>query len=292
MTTTTKTETPPEVVVPAEQPTAIAKKKSEAVVFREAALSMSHKLLDDWVGPDRANEAAGRISIALAASAANARNPQDFYDCTLESIGRVVAISALTGIMPSTGAVALAYAVPRRPRKGEKPQLQYMLSHRGINALANRAGMHMVAIPISNWDKVKTTETGEVIVEERDIDKPPKTEDELRGVMLLVKQLDTGRTVCSGWVAKSLILERRAMSDGYNYAERAGNDYAKDTDPWHKWFTEQAMKTAMHYAIGRGWCVIDDTEAVRALQADAHSDIIDGEVVKPQGRLVAKEVAE
>lgn len=292
MTTTTKTETPPEVVIPAEQPTAIAKKKSEAVVFREAALGMSHKLLDDWVGPDRANEAAGRISIALAASAANARNPQDFYDCTLESIGRVVAISALTGIMPSTGAVALAYAVPRRPRKGEKPQLQYMLSHRGINALANRAGMHMVAIPISYTDKVKTTETGEVIVEERDIDNPPKTEDELRGVMLLVKQLETGRTVCSGWVAKSLILERRAMSDGYNYAERQGNDYAKDTDPWHKWFTEQAMKTAMHYAIGRGWCVIDDTEAVRALQADVQSDIIDGEVVRPQGRLVAKEVTE
>jgi hypothetical protein len=290
--TTTKTETPPEVVIPAEQPTAIVKKKSEAVVFREAALSMSHKLLDDWVGLDRANEAAGRISIALAASAANARNPQDFYDCTLESVGRVVAISALTGIMPSTGAVALAYAVPRRPRKGEKPQLQYMLSHRGINALANRAGMHMVAIPISYADKVKTTETGEVIVEERDIDNPPKTEDELRGVMLLVKQLETGRTVCSGWVARSLILERRAMSDGYNYAERPGNDYAKDTDPWHKWFTEQAMKTAMHYAIGRGWCVIDDTEAVRALQADVQSDIIDGEVVRPQGRLVAKEVAE
>ena len=52
------------------------------------------------------------------------------------------------------------------------------------------------------------------------------------------------------------------------------------------------MKTAMHYAIGRGWCVIDDTEAVRALQADVQSDIIDGEVVKPQGRLIAKEVAE
>ena len=293
MTTKTTEQQPPEVIVPDEQSTAIAKKpKNEAVVFREAALSMSHRLLDDWVGSDRANEAAGRISVALAASASNSRNPKDFYDCTIESIGRVVAISALTGIMPSTGAVALAYAVPRRPRKGEQPQLQYMLSHRGINALANRAGMHMVAIPISYSDEVTTTETGEVVVQKRDIDNPPRNEAELRGVMVLVKQLESGKTICSGWVAKSLILERRAMSDGYNYAERSGNEYAKDTDPWHKWFTEQAMKTAMHYAIGRGWCVIDDTEAQRALQADVQSDIIDGEVVKPQGRLVAKEVAE
>jgi hypothetical protein len=37
------------------------------------------------------------------------------------------------------------------------------------------------------------------------------------------------------------------------------------------------MKTAMHYAIARGWCVIDDTDAQRALSADVESDIIDVE---------------
>jgi hypothetical protein len=37
------------------------------------------------------------------------------------------------------------------------------------------------------------------------------------------------------------------------------------------------MKTAMHYAISRGWCVIDDTEAVRALSADVADDVIDVE---------------
>lgn len=261
---------------------------SEPLAFRKRSETIAMNLLETWVGEERARESAGRISVALAASASMSRNPKDFYDCTPDSVGRVIAVSALTGIMPSTGAVALAYAIPRRPRKGEAPQLQYQLSHRGINALANRAGMHMVAIPISFNDVIETTETGDVVVKSRDLDNPPTNEDELRGVIVQVKRLDGGGLVCSGWVPKKVILERRKMSDGFNYAERPGNEYAKDTDPWHRWYVEQAMKTALHYAIGRGWCVIDDTEAVRALSHDAESDIIDGEVVRPQGKLVAK----
>lgn len=35
------------------------------------------------------------------------------------------------------------------------------------------------------------------------------------------------------------------------------------------------MKTAMHYAIGRGWCIIDDTEAARALNADVEAELPD-----------------
>jgi len=263
------------VEVPQAEQTAIAKKREPN--FRERSLALASQVLVSWVGEDRAREAAGRVSVALQAARTSAKDPKDFDECTIESIGRVIAIASLTAIMPSTGATALAYAIPRRPRKGEAPQLTYMLSHRGINALANRAGMHMVAIPISYADKVKVTETGEVVIEDRDIDNPPTNENELRGVMLLVKQLATGNTICQGWVPKKLILARREQSDGYRYAEK--NEWAKESDPWHKWFTEQAMKTAMHYAIGRGWCVIDDTESVKALSADVESDIIDGEVV-------------
>ena len=258
--------------------------------FRERCFDIGFPMLATLVGDERASEATGRVAAALAAARANARDPKDFDLCTSQSIGQVVAISALTGIYPGTGAAALAYAIPRRPRKGEDPQLTYQLSHRGLNALANRAGSHMVAIPISYTDTIETTETGDVVIKSIDLDNPPINEAELRGVLVQVKRIDTGALVCSGWVPKKLIHERRDGSDSYRFAERPGNEWAKESSPWHKWYTPQAMKTAMHYAIGRGWCVIDDTEAQRALAADQQADIIDGEVVtRPQGRLVAKE---
>lgn len=247
-------------------------KMTPAKRFRMESTDLALSLLKDWVGEERAKEATGRISVALSASAAAAKNPSDFYACTKASIAKVIAISALTGIMPSTGATALAYAIPRRPRKNEDPQLQYQLSHRGINALANRAGMHMVAIPIGVNDAIEVNDSGDVVVKNRDLDNPPSNEEELRGVMVVVRRIDTGNVICNGWVAKKLINSRRESSDSYKFAERNGNDWAKDSSPWHAWYVEQAMKTAMHYAIGRGWCIVDDTEAIRALKADQESD--------------------
>lgn len=288
---TTEVQQEPTTIAKASEPTTIAK-TSKPETFRSKAISIALDCLSDMVGEERAKEAAGRVATALAVSESSASDPKAFQSCTQKSIGSVVAIAALTGIYPSTGATALAYAIPRSPRKGEPPQLTYMLSHRGLNALANRAGSHMIAIPISYADKIKTTDTGDVVVESMDLDNPPTKEDELRGVVVQVKRIDSGVLICSGWVPKKLILERREGSDGYRYAEKPGNEWAKNSNPWHKWFVPMAMKTAMHYAIARGWCVIDDTEAQRALDADVQSDIIDGEVVRPQGRLVAKEVAE
>jgi hypothetical protein len=256
---------------------AVVQAARKVLTFRERCYEISFPMLKSMVGEERAKEASGRVSAALAASRAAARDPKDFDLCTVESIGRVVAISALTGIYPGTGATALAYAIPRRPRQGEDPQLTYQLSHRGLNALANRAGAHMVAIPISHSDQIEVTETGDVVIRSMDLDNPPTTESELRGVVVLVKRLDTGTLVYAGWVPKKLIHERRDVSDSYKYAESPKGDWSKGSSPWHAWYTPQAMKTAMHYAIARGWCVIDDTDAQRALSADVESDIIDVE---------------
>lgn len=256
----------------AEAPKAQLQKKSPAAAFRENSTNLALTMLKDWVGEERAREATGRIAVALSASAAAAKKPEEFYACTLQSVAKVIAISALTGIMPSTGSTALAYAIPRRARKGEDPQLQYQLSHRGVNALANRAGMHMVAIPISYSDKLRVEESGDVVVEERDLDNPPTTDEELRGVIVVVRKLDSGKVLCTGWVSKKVINARRDTSDSYIYAEKPGNEWAKESSPWHVWPVEQAMKTALHYSINRGWCIVDDTEAVRALKADQEAD--------------------
>jgi recombinational DNA repair protein RecT len=236
--------------------------------YRQLSTNIAKSLLVDWVGEDRAREAAGRISAALSAAAASARNPADFYACTQESIGRCVAIAALTEIMPGTGSTALAYLIPRRARKGESSQLQYQLSHRGLNALARRTGQTMIAVPISSRDALAFTEDGDVRVMDRDIDNPPTSEADLRGVIVLVREINSGATIVRGWVPASLINVRRDSSDAYTFACKKGNEWAKETDPWHQWYVEMAIKTAMHYAIGRGWCVIDDSAAVRAMSID------------------------
>lgn len=255
-----------------EKPKQELQKQSPAAAFRARATQLSNNLLKDWVGEERAMEATGRIATALSASAAAAKNPEDFYNCTPQSVAKVIAIAALTGIMPSTGAGALAYAIPRRPRKDEAPQLQYQLSHRGLNALANRAGMHMMAIPISYTDEIEVSESGDVTVISRDLDNPPTEMEELRGVVIVGKRTQSGIVLFRGFVAKKVIDERMKGSDSYKYAENQKGDWAKEQSTWHKWYVEMAMKTAMHYSIARGWCIIDDTESVKALQADIESD--------------------
>lgn len=239
--------------------------------YRQLTTGIARSMLVDWVGEDRAKEAAGRISAALSASAAAARNPDDFYACTPESIGRCIAIAALTEIMPGTGSTALAYLIPRRPRKNERPQLQYQLSHRGLNALARRTGQTMIPVPIGVNDELRFDEDGDVRVVHRDIDHPPTSEDDLRGIIILVRELSNGKTICRGWVPVSLINTRRETSDSYQYACK--NQWAQSTDPWHVWYVEMAIKTAMHYAISRGWCVVDDAAAVRAISNDQTQDL-------------------
>lgn len=250
--------------------------QSEGARFLRLTTTTAAKLLEQWVGPERAAEAKGRIASAFQASAMAARNPSDFYAATPASIAHCVAIAALTGMMPSTGAAALAYLVLRRPRKGEPPQLQYQLSHRGLAALARRADLVLLALPCGVTDVIEVTD-GEVTRFEPQIDEPPVTWEELRGVVIVVKT-STGQVLFRGWVAKRLVQIRRDGSDSYQYAVK--NEWARRTDPWHVWPVEMAMKTAMHYAISRGWAVIDDTEAVRALSIDGGGDAID---ITPSG---------
>lgn len=251
-----------------------------AKAFRQLVCTMGSSLLKDWVGEDRAAEATGRIASALSSAAACAKKPQDFYNATPTSIANCVALSALTNIMPSTGAGSLAYLIPRAPRKGEQPQLQYQLSHRGLNALASRSGQIMVAITVSHKDQIGFTQDGEVIVQHIDFDNPPSTFGELRGVIVIVRRIDSALVIARGWVPKRTIEKRRAESDSYQYAVR--ETWAQKTDPWHKWPVEMSIKTAMHYAIGRGWCVIDDTTSIRALAADVSgSMVVDAVSVTP-----------
>lgn len=242
----------------------ITQKKNPALAFRDTASKIAGSLLTSWVGEERAKEATGRLAVSLASSAAAAKDPNEFYACTPQSVATAIATAALTGIMPGIGASALAYVIPQRARKGEPPQLQYMLSHRGLNALALRCGQQMIAVPIGQNDRLDVSADGDVIMRDRDLDNPPTTYDELRGVIVIVRRIDSGQVIASQFVPKKLIDARKAMS------RAATSTYG----PWHNWPVEMAMKTAMHYAISRGWCVVDDTEATRALSTEQDSDLL------------------
>lgn len=245
--------------------TAVAK-PHPAQMFRRNVTQMSESILKDWVGEDRAKEAIARVAAAFSASAAAAKDPRDFYDCTPQSVAMCIAVSALTGIMPGVGSTALAYVLPQRPRRDEAPQLQYSLSHRGLNALARRCGQTMVAIPVSMNDQIQSNSDGEVQIIRQDFDNPPVSWDELRGVMVVVKDTANGAILSRNWVPKKLIEKRRAMS-------RSFTGRNPQYSPWSQWPIEMAMKTSMHYSVGRGWCVIDDTSAQRALTLDVDSDL-------------------
>jgi recombinational DNA repair protein RecT len=229
--------------------------QQNAVAFRKTASNSAVALLSDWVGPERAKEAAGRISLALAAAAQSARDPSEFYQCTPQSVAQCVANAALANIFPGTGSSALAYVIPQRARQGEPPQLTFMVNHRGLNALARRSGQTMVAIPVGGDDDISFSRDGEIVVENIDFDDPPVNLAELRGVIILVKDINTGNTIVRGWVPKKIIEKRK------NQSRSKDSQYG----PWKNWPVEMAMKTAMHYAISRGWCVIDDADAVRAI---------------------------
>ena len=246
---------------------------NKASAFRQLTTRIATSLLTDWVGEDRAGEAVGRVASALSSSAAASKKPEEFYSCTPQSVAQVVATAALIGIMPGTGPTALAYAIPRRPRKGEAPQLQYSLSHRGLNALARRCGQHMTAIPVGHNDKIDVGLSGECTIASQDVDDPPTTWDELRGVVVVVRDIATGSVLCAQWVPKKIIEARREMSDAWQFDKKKKTKYS----PWSNWPVPQAMKTAMKYVVSRGSCVIDDTESVRALANDRDGDVIDGD---------------
>lgn len=250
--------------------------------WRNKVSNIASSLLTSWVGEERSKEAVGRTAAALSASAASAKDPRDFYSCTPESIGTVIAVSALTGIMPSTGAAALAYAVPQRPRANEPPALQYMLSHRGLNALAARCDKTMIAVPIGHDDEIEVQEDNEVKIIKRDVDNPPATIEELRGVVLIVKSVSSGTIITKQFVPKSTILKRKQVS------RSASSSYS----PWATWPIEMAMKTAMHYAVSRGWCVIDDTTSVKALSVESDMDLHEQRPQRPTLKGIASQVQE
>ena len=96
--------------------------------------SLAMRELEKVLGSEEGKKAAARTALAFRATAL--ANPT-VYECDAGSVASCVAISALTNLMPG-GPNPDCYLVPRRV-KGQQT-LNWMISHRGLQKLATRAG--------------------------------------------------------------------------------------------------------------------------------------------------------
>lgn len=239
---------------------------------RVAKLAQSY--LSEIATGDQARHAAGRLALALRhAAAVNER----IYECDPASVAEAVAMSALTGLMPG-GPVPDVHLIPRRIRGVQR--LQWQISFRGLRRLVERAGYRLTAVPVGVADKfVLRRGLDRVLEHEPDIDNPPTTWDELRGVYVVAHD-GQERLIDFEWMPKKLIETRRARSDAWQRGQSGGSS------PWASWPVEMAIKTAILYAVRRGLVGLDDVGKV-AMQADGEQDAIvdvETEAVTPAPR--------
>lgn len=233
---------------------------------RAEIVTAASNTLVEWVGEDAAREAAGHVAAAFTACVMQSKDPAAIMAVANQnpaSLHAAVAIAALTKLMPGTGASAPAYLVPR---KGRNPEIQYMISHRGYMTLAQRAGLRVIPVPVHVEDTLEV-QFGEAVTLEQDPDNPPTTWKDLRGVAVVISGHGS-RFV--GWVPKSLISERRKNSASYKYGG----------GPWKDFPVEMAMKTAVKYAVARGWVNLDDQAANMAVAIDDRDEVVGASMPK------------
>lgn len=205
---------------------------------------------------DAGKEAARRLTMAFASSCRAAKDPSDFMACTQASVLTAIATSVAAGLYPG-GPNPSVYLVPQRARRGEQPELQWRITHRGLCILASRAGFGIIAVPVGLDDKLEVS-FGEVSTHSTDPTSWPDDLEDLIGVIVVVKRLVDGKNIGRFWTPLGLILKRKATS-------RYGA-------VWKAWPIEMALKTAIKFHSSRGHIPMDSPELTAAMSADDASE--------------------
>lgn len=231
-------------------------------VFGQKVQAIAERELVALAGSENGRAAAARVALAFRSAVATAKDPDAFFSCSPESVAAAMATSAFTQIMPG-GPYPGCYLIPKMVNKVQT--LNWWISHRGIKALARRAGQAIEAIPYFPGDDViivrgqhwtvdvvegpgvGTNADGTTYQIDRD------SVGDLEGFVYYVTDLETGRLLAARKVPKRVIAKRRAASDSVD--KQSGE--AK-WGPWRDWPMEMAEKTVIKYAAGRGDVVFDD----------------------------------
>lgn len=215
--------------------------------FKRHVADRAQRAMIALLGSTKGRRAGARLALSFAQAASQSKDPSALYRCSGESIAACIATAAETSIYPG-GPYPKAYLVPRGG------QLQMEITHRGIAALAQRAGYTLRAIPVHIDDPLLRVEFGEVVEHESDPDVWPSTLDDIRGVYVVMRRIADGATMSRAWVPVSIIRQRAE-------SRQAG-------PVWRQWPIEMAMKAAIKYCVARGMIVIDSTELDIALDAE------------------------
>lgn len=254
--------------LPATQP----KPPTPAQQYRGMVEKLVARELEAMLEDNAPAVAKAKARIAIAFRDAAQGNP-DLYACTPESVARAVLMTVVTGLAPG-GVAPTCYLLSRFNKKTGK-ELQWMVSHRGLVQLAQRAGYGVRAVAVHNSDDF-------------DLDlsaiAPPshrpgaiRTWENLVGVYVVIYRLDTGARIGWEYIDRSQIEARRAQSDAYRRGAKEGAQDWERSSPWFKWPVEMALKTAIKWAAARGILPTDDALG-HALSAEA-DDAIEVEAV-------------
>lgn len=240
---------------------------------QEFALRVSttaNKQLQAILGTDAGKKAAHTITMAMLSAMRTAKNPRAFLDVTMPSIASSVATSYDTGLYPG-GPNPTVYLVPQAPRKGEQPELQWRITHRGLAILAQRAGFAVMAVPVHREDAL-TVSFGEAVDHQASPDAWPASLDDIVGVIVVVRRVSDGVTIARSWMPIAAIIQRK--------------NKGRDGSVWNEWPVEMAQKTAIKWAFSRGYVPLDSPEVRAAMEADVRGDVGDAavEVAQPTPR--------
>jgi recombinational DNA repair protein RecT len=227
--------------------------------FAAKVSATAKKQLIGILGTEAGQMAAHKITMAMLSAMRTSRDPSAFLKVTEASIADCVSTSYETQLYPG-GPNPVVYLVPQAPRRGEQPELQWRITHRGLAVLAARAGFGIMAVPVSVSDKLEI-EFGEAIRHRADPSAWPKSLDEILGCILVVRRLADGVVISRAWLPLAAIYRRKGK--------------AKSGEVWDEWPIEQAQKTTIKWGFARGYVPLDSVEMQQALAADERGEIID-----------------
>jgi recombinational DNA repair protein RecT len=277
-------------------------------VLRTAAVEFM-KSTPLYIPEERQGQAMHRVVTAMKSAAL--RKPE-IASATPESIGRSMALSALTGLLPG-GPLPEVDLIPRRRKikptdpnhRGQWPEVtevDWQIGWRGYLKLAERAGAD-VQTPVCVFEGEKFVwKEGLNRVLDHEPGRIRNNFAKLTHCYIVVTK--PGGKVTFLVVTREEIEERRAKSEAwrnlqaYLEAEKkgevprwpakqgqaVGDPKARPDSPWADWPIPMAMKTTVRYAASRELFPMDDVGKV-AFDHDARKDVIDsldiGAVVAP-----------
>lgn len=203
------------------------------------------------VGDDDLDRAQRHMLLAFGPGA----SPQ-LRQCTPESIGYAIALSAMSGLMPG-GPMPDVWLIPRKNRhNGNRVEANWQISARGYVRLARRAGWDLDPVLVFRGEAFQLTRgTSPGIVHVPDVDTARGYDDIRLGYAVATSPNGLRKFAV---LRKGQIDQRRAKAETQNI--------------WNEWPEEMALKTVSAYA-GRRELFPCDPGARHAIEADVTESI-------------------